>query len=76
MLLFYLVNCLVLGSLVDSFPQVLPASITRLSPDTNLRNSKLLLISLIKIVNFHNMPIEYEYMEVNLIDAYCFNRSD
>ena len=75
MLLFYLVNCLVLGSLVDSFPQVLPASITRLSPDTNLRNSKLLLILLIKIVNFHNY-IEFEYMEVNLIDAYCLNRSD
>ena len=51
MLLFYLVNCLVLGSLVDSFPQVLPASITKLSPDTNLRNSKLLLI---KIANFRN----------------------
>ena len=75
MLLFYLVNCLVLGSLVDSFPQVLPASITRLSPDTNLRNSKLLLILLIKIVNFRNY-IEFEYMEVNLIDAYCLNRSD
>ena len=60
MLLFYLVNCLVLGSLVDSFPQVLPASITRLSPDTNLRNSKLLLILLIKIVNFRNMPIEFD----------------
>ena len=75
MLLFYFVNCLVLGSLVDSFPQVLPASITRLSPDTNLRNSKLLLILLIKIVNFHNY-IEFEYIEVNLIDAYCFNRSD
>ena len=76
MLLFYLVNCLVLGSLVDSFPQVLPASITRLSPDTNLRNSKLLLILLIKIVNFRNMSIEFEYIEVNLIDAYCFNRPD
>lgn len=74
MLLFYFVNCLVLGSLVDSFPQVLPASITRLSPDTNLRNSKLLLILLIKIVNFRN--IEFEYIEVNLIDAYCFNRPD
>ena len=75
MLLFYLVNCLVLGSLVDSFPQVLPASITRLSPDTNLRNSKLLLILLIKIVNFHNY-IAFEYIEVNLIAAYCLNRSD
>ena len=75
MLLFYLVNCLVLGSLVDSFPQVLPASITRLSPDTNLRNSKLLLILLIKMVNFRNY-IEFEYIKVNLIDAYCFNRPD
>ena len=62
MLLFYFVNCLVLGSLVDSFPQVLPASITRLSPDTNLRNSKLLLILLIKIVNFRNMHIAFDYI--------------
>ena len=55
MLLFYLVNCLVLGSLVDSFPQVLPASITRLDPSANLRNSKLLLIyelELIKLLSF------------------------
>ena len=50
MLLFYLVNCLVLGSLVDSFPQVLPASITRLDPSANLRNSKLLLIYELELI--------------------------